>query len=974
MQCKECGENYAEEMFPVCPYCLTPSNKNELYTQMESDKSETEVCENDITDVDNDEILVSDSKDNEEELVEESKSEITSATEKDLEVINIPSFSMRTKNVLRRNGIFKLSELKSFLNKKEVKDIHGLSVFVEKEITDVHLLTEVVADEDKERIQEETRVSSVYSANKYKLFVEYCKKNGITYMSDFAGFDFMSLMHVQRIGTGKIEDIIKVFDSYCAGELVEENISDYENVQSTTLYGYINEQLLDLNLDFLVGLGIKSKQIKELSSRGFMRISDLQNISVNTLQQIVGIRNIEKFRGIEDLLKKSLIEIFEGILCEYEKEDDLIIDVKKEEGFTLQELGDEYGVTRERIRQKISKFNLKIDPFMNPIVEFFMNPKNYVSTQELLDIYDNDNFDKVLIHWCKNCKSLEYLSFADVFVWKLDEEKSTYDKILDLAIDFIGDGINLYDNLEELETLMQTSNFTYVDGGAFLNLAQEKGYRVYGDFIVKGRQSYGYLCAKIVANKFPDGIKLYGSADLKILRKLALEEYGDLGIPDNDRAFSTRLTDYLVLSGRGTVTAEANIHIAINVLDDIKDYIDGTQEGEVYYAELYTRFEGMLRMMSNIDNYNFLHGVLKLYFSNDYDFSNRDYLKKHGDGYVSGKLSIKVKNCIEAAGVPLHRNEIKKKVLGLTDIVLFSAIASEQELFQWDYNYYYSTALMQIDESDIEYLMQQTDTIMDKNEGYCSDNMLLDEVKRFRRNFLIKNRIESSNNLYYLCQKLLSDRYDFRRPHITRKGLMEEISVRNVALHLLGSPILLSFKTYQDMAEHLKWSPVTTGMVFGEIEKEYIRITDDSYLKTEEFKIDNTSVKEIENVLINNMSNDYISLINFDLWEMLPDIKYEWNIYLLRSIIDKFISELRIIEIRAKDRRYERGIVVKREMELSDYADLVAYFMRKMGYSDLSENNMLTLLVMNNLTYKMIPKDLFLSDKIIYQNEHFMLA
>lgn len=44
-----------------------------------------------------------------------------------------------------------------------------------------------------------------------------------------------------------------------------------------------------------------------------------------------------------------------------------------------------------------------------------------------------------------------------------------------------------------------------------------------------------------------------------------------------------------------------------------------------------------------------------------------------------------------------------------------------------------------------------------------------------------------------------------------------------------------------------------------------------------------------------------------------------------------------------------------------------------MGMKEVSENNMLTLLVMNNLTYKMIPKELYVSDKLKYINEKFLL-
>ena len=106
----------------------------------------------------------------------------------------------------------------------------------------------------------------------------------------------------------------------------------------------------------------------------------------------------------------------------------------------------------------------------------------------------------------------------------------------------------------------------------------------------------------------------------------------------------------------------------------------------------------------------------------------------------------------------------------------------------------------------------------------------------------------------------------------------------------------------------------------------------------------------------------------------LPDIGYEWNEFFLRSLIDKFIPSLKVVETRAKDRRYERGIVINAESDITDYTDLVIRFLNVLGYSNISENNMLTLLIMNNLTYKVIPKELYSSDKLIYEDECFRVA
>lgn len=82
---------------------------------------------------------------------------------------------------------------------------------------------------------------------------------------------------------------------------------------------------------------------------------------------------------------------------------------------------------------------------------------------------------------------------------------------------------------------------------------------------------------------------------------------------------------------------------------------------------------------------------------------------------------------------------------------------------------------------------------------------------------------------------------------------------------------------------------------------------------------------------------------------------------------------MRIVEIKTRDRRYERGIVIESNSEIKDYADLVISLLNKLDMTEITENNMLTLLIMNNLTYKMIPKELYVSDKIIYDNGRFAI-
>ncbi len=152
-----------------------------------------------------------------------------------------------------------------------------------------------------------------------------------------------------------------------------------------------------------------------------------------------------------------------------------------------------------------------------------------------------------------------------------------------------------------------------------------------------------------------------------------------------------------------------------------------------------------------------------------------------------------------------------------------------------------------------------------------------------------------------------------------------------------------------------------------------VRVSDDKYIKSKDFIINGDEIQSIQRILKNRMVDGYVSLINFDDWEELPVLSYEWNVFLLRSIVDRYLECFRIIETKAKDRRYERGIIIDRESTIEDYSDFVARYLRAKGYIEVAENKMLSLLILNNLTYKLIPKELYSSDKIIYANEVFRL-
>lgn len=872
--------------------------------------------------------------------------------------------------------------------------------------------------------EEDYKIEEVYFENKFNRFLEYCQQESITYMSQLRGFDFFKLLNVKGIGKGKFEDIRAVYETYLISKTDDETLGNgqkkYETAKSEhhenlngLMFKNVNDELAEMDISLLSGLGIRRKMINRFMENGYVQIGDLKNIFEFEVSRITENRKLKEFRNIEKTLSKNFVTIFADALENFTNERDFAIFQKRMDGKTLQELGKEYQLTRERIRQKIKNLASKIDVFMIHVLKLVVDDESYVidpllnvstdciQEKKLTNLYENEHYGKILVQWCKMNNDFVYLDFAKVFVRSRMSRDGIEEELLNIAESFIGEGMEWSKKIDELKSVMEENGYGYMDESSIETFLIQRGYKKYKDFLAKGKQSYGYLCSKVIAEKFPEGIRIYNKNDLDKLREYANTEYGDIGIPDSTRSFGARLSEFLVLSGRGKATAQSNIRVEESLLDSIRGFIENYDGKNVYYSEIFTKYEREIREKSNIDNYNFLHGVLKLYFEGDYDFTNRDYLSKRGDCEVHDN-SERIKEYIISAGRPASRRELKRNVVGFaSDIVIFGAIERDAELIQWDYNRYYSLSLMDISKEDKDLLEESVRSIAKENKGYCSDNLLFGEVKKTGEDFLKKNRIKAAINLYFVCKKLLGNKFDFRRPHILEKGLIENISFKTVVPHLIGDTDVLSLGDYQNLAKKLRWSSATTSAVFAEIEQNYMRLNEDMYMKNDDFKIGKEELVQIETVVRSLMTRggkrekvvsecgvekrsecgcmhkeeplEYISMINLKIPEELPQIGHRWNAFLLRKIVERYIPSLKIIDMNIVDRRFERGIIVDENSILKTYDDVVIRTLMSLGYRAVTEAEMLKFLIEHNLICRAIPKELYTADGLIFKDGLFRI-
>ena len=836
----------------------------------------------------------------------------------------------------------------------------------------------LVFDEDSNEIIQNEDIQRDYPIEKLNLSARaynVLKRNAINTMGNLLDFMVEKDLHEMRnAGAKTVDEILHAIEEYhITGTECDAVISDTQKeIGEEFPFMNMSRDVEGLSILAVSELGLSTQTAHAMQRQGWKFCADLKMISASEIIKVVRKNNYSKVLQVASWLENDIISLLQKVLDETANERDGKIFLRRSMGDTLQSIADNPGtgdndtLTRERVRQIERKYGLRIIPFVRVVVELLRGKDDYVLVQDLLELYDNDDYDRILLHACKMLEEYQYFDFADMLVRKKDEGDMELTIMQSLG-EYIGDGKDIYDNIEEMYLLLSEKGFGYLDVNAVKNLLRKYGYKIYGDYVSRGKVSYGILCIEIIKKHFPMGIKLSQSdseqtEDLVKLRELAKIKFADLELPDSDRALSSTLVRCgLVLRGRGLYIPEDCIEIDENILHEIKKSIDEKPENRVFYRELYSEFEGVLNFTCGIDNYNYLHGVLMKYYPVEYEYS-RDYLLKNGTSELQAEtIADRIYEYICEMGRPVTKKELMNKFQGLSNIMIMMPFLNDKRLLQWEYNQYSCTGILNINQNDKDVLQTVLIDVLGKNNGYASDAMFYKRVKTEHPLFLEKNKVTSDMNLYYIASNLFDDICDFRRPHIGIKGKFEKFSTKDIVLNMLEYPEEISYEKYRTMAEKMEWSPVTTGMVFSEIEKDYIRISDDMYIKNSAFKIAPSNIVAIREAIFALMEDGILPLINIDM-DDLPEFEYQWNEFVLASVIKSFCSDMVIVQPAIKDRRYQKGIAVLKEKNIDSYPQIVANMMERFGIDNISESQFLSFLVVHNLTKKMIPNELSNSD------------
>ena len=818
-------------------------------------------------------------------------------------------------------------------------------------------------------------IEAAYPENSFNLFRQYCAQHNLYTISDLASFDFDLLFSADGFGAAKVERAKKRYLALAQKmNLPTQMASSDSETLVNHAFEIIHESNLTLPVSILRLFGYTPKAIRTIQETGISTFSDLKKAGHEAVVKLVGKQKAAEMREILKNFEAPLHEIGARILDECSEDRNFEIYIQRANGDSLQAVADEFDLTRERIRQICLKFERRILPIMQAIAETVLvqNESAYFTEEQILEIFDDDNYDKVIVASLKNCSEYTYLDFAKTFV-RNAEYPDAEDKLQELAAEIVGDGINLFEKLDEIESALSSAGYSFVTADGFIDLLIKHNYKFYGDYVIRTRKSYGLLCAEIVADEFPNGLHTSDDEEIARLRSALEAKYGKLDVPENNRSFINRIVSFLVQAGRSTYIAPKNIIIDDDVLLDIKAYIDKLTYQDVYYNQLFAEYEGILMMTSNVDNPGFLHGVLAWRFPDDYVYS-RDFLRKP-DAAETASLAEQIKNILVEAGCPLTKKQIMSRFPGLTDAMFNNAFYSVPWLIQWEYGIYNCSDNLKVDADEINWMRELVERLLCSNDGYCSQELLYKQVVRELPAVCEANQVNSAQNIFYIAAYLLGEEYLFNRPHIAAKGRFTELDVKTIALELLGCPKILDAEDFFALAKKFEWSDVTASLVFSNIEKEYVRLDKNSYQRAETFELSEQDQEFISELLSWSASDEwYLPLQRFADSEESTPSGIRVNEFVMSSIVRKYGLGWQIVSPQAKDRRYEKGILVRDNPDITAYDQLIAKVLSDTEIYSLTASRLLSFLQIHQLTFKTIPKELEVSEYFVVSDDQFIIV
>ncbi len=788
---------------------------------------------------------------------------------------------------------------------------------------------------------------------KGQYFINYCHQQGWEKLSDLEDFDF-GHTKIKGIGSSSLLKLEEIFNQEYAGQSMIKDISE--------ILKDIPKENIHISIKLLKNYNFKDEIINKYGLN-HLKVEDLINIDIDSKD----FRNIK--RGLK-ILNNSVIDTFKE-QYNHIKPQYLEIYKQRARGDTLESIGRKANVTRERIRQICVKVNEELMDSSLLVADACLEDKSKAITgDDIRNIFKDEQLSIVLSEVLKDSHQYKYIDSIDKYIDVDIIPDHFFEELNEKLKETVPGGISYEDLLSVLDDIFSSQHFFTEDD--FESYLVSLGYRILGDFVFKGKIPYPKITNHIVNKYYDFDIKLDNdpqNEDMKKLRNI-YEDYG-LQYEHNNRALTSvilRDPEAFVLCGRGRYCPLNKFHCNSTIITRIHNDLLDNDSSTIYYSDLYEIYKDELLQQTNINNYNFLHGILMYYYPDDFVYT-RDYLTKKGETIET--MDNQFIHIIIEKGQAVSYEEIISILPSLNKLRIGFIIERNTELIYWDKGYYNS--INNLITPNIQQYHQIIETLLETHHHYISASILYEYYKTNEESYLIDNNMKTDRSLFYALGYYFSEDYIFQYPHIVRKkDYQDGVSSYKIIVKQLNRNHIININDVIDLVDKMKWKSSTSYAATQELQEKYDKISKDEYMDNDYFEVNDIALKQIKDIVDKNMEDfDFLSLKGMSNYANFPQIGYPWNSFLLETVIKKYMNEYRIIQSSLKDRRYQRSIVVRKESNIHNFDELVVYVMKIDGQESYSKGELLSLLSRYQLVHNIIPQEIYTSNLIEYKKELF---
>jgi len=630
---------------------------------------------------------------------------------------------------------------------------------------------------------------------------------------------------------------------------------------------------------------------------------------------------------------------------------------------TLEQIGKEENLTRERIRQIANKINKEFINYFTRNFAPYLREK--YKNEILLDdsdlkeyFYNDEDFliaKKLLMK--NNFSNIYYFKEIDKFLILLNKDLSDIKRKLDLIIEEnLPEIFMFHDYWMDVVNLLEENRVSFINESDFKKYLKSLKYNEYNDWIIKGNLGLRKLYNIILEEHFVKGICLNEKGIMDI-RNIAKSEFGIEDLPENDRAIISPICDENVLCGKNTYINIKNVDISIELLEVIRKFIEESSMISMPIEYLFIKYKNELNKNSNVDNKYFLYGVLRHYYSKEFNFRRAAFIEKKKIGNIRTHKILE--NYLLEKNRIVSREEIKNE-LKWGDISISNAILLNQKILVWGPGKVIHASLIKINDKTVNFLRETLDETMKNNDGYANARFLYKTIKLQSNDFIRENKIQNSFSFFSVLEYIFKEKYYFRRPHILNYDPGKGFTTIDLFYRFIKENPKFSYYQMNNYFNKLGFPDGSISASFYKVSKNLSQISIDEYTLKDNIKISDEIIKEIRSKVDKKFKNkEYLSLLGFMDFRDFPDIDFEWNPYLLKSIIIKYIKDYRVIEKGIKNQRCSYMTLVKNNSCIKNIVDLILFILKE-EYKD-KENMTITkitnYLQIENIIYKSLPNE-----------------